>query len=110
MFDSTGSVIKESDISGSVIEDQYLKNGKPLKSKRERVKESITILKKLKELGIPNNEPGYYQTKEKLDEWIAGGDQWDGRIDFPRFQRRAELLLPVRPDRVVQMTLFAPRK
>lgn len=100
------------DLSGSqlTVEDKYMKNGKPLKSKADRVKESITILKKLKELGIPNNEPGYYMTKEKLDEWIAGGDQWDGRIDFPRFQRRAELVLPVRPDRVVQMTIFAPRK
>jgi hypothetical protein len=98
------------DLSGSEMEDKYMKNGKPLKSKADRVKESITILKKLKELGIPNNEPGYYMTKEKLDEWIQGGPQWDGRIDFPRFQRRAELVLPVRPDRVVQMTIFAPRK
>jgi hypothetical protein len=98
------------DLSGNSVADKYMKNGKPLKSKADRVKESITILKKLKELGIPKSEPGYYHTKEKLDEWIAGGDQWEGRIDFPRFQRRAELVLPVRPDRVVNMTLFAPHK
>lgn len=96
--------------ANAVVEDKYSRNGKPLKSKMDRVKESITILKKLKELGIPVTEPGYYQTKERLDEWIAGGDLWEGRIDFPRFQRRAELLLPVRPDRVVSMTIFAPRK
>jgi len=110
MSDTTESVVKESDVSGNTVQDKYMRNGKPLKSKQDRVKESITILKKLKELGIPNNEPGYYQTKRQLDEWIAGGDQWDGRIDFPRFQRRAELVLPVRPDRVVEMTIFAPRK
>lgn len=98
------------DISGSPVENKYMRNGRPLKPREDRVKESITILKKLKELGIPSNEPGYYQTKQKLDEWIAGGDQWDGRIDFPRFQRRAELVLPIRPDRVVSMTIFAPRK
>lgn len=98
------------DLSGTPIVDPYMRNGKALKSKMDRVKEAITILKKLKELGIPQSEPGYYMTKEKLDEWIAGGDEWDGRIDFPRFQRRAELVLPVRPDRVVQMTIFAPRK
>ena len=99
-----------SDLSGNAPEDKYTKNGKPLKSKMERVKESITILKKLQELGIPTNEPGYALTKLHLDEWIAGGDRWDGRIDFPRFQRRAELVLPVRPDRVVSMKIFAPNK
>lgn len=99
-----------SDLSGNSIDDKYMRKGRPLKSKADRVKESITILKKLKELGIPPHEPGYYTTKEKLDEWIAGGDAWSGRIDFPRFERRAELDLPVRPDRVVQMTIFAPRK
>ena len=100
------------DISGSqsVVEDKYMKNGRPLKSKMDRVKESITILKKLKELGIPTNEPGYLLTKQHLDEWIQGGPQWDGRIDFPRFQLRAELVLPVRPNRVVQITIFAQRK
>lgn len=98
-----------SDISG-VVQDPYTKHGKPLKSKADRVKESITILQKLKELGIPTNEPGYVFTKQQLDTWIQGGDRWEGRVDFPRFQRRAELILPVRSDRVVNMTIFAPRK
>jgi hypothetical protein len=102
-----------SDLSGcvaAVVEDKYSRNGKPLKSKMDRVKESITILKKLQELGIPTNEPGYTLTKQHLDEWIQGGDRWDGRVDFPRFQRRAEMVLPVRADRVVSMTIFAPNK
>ena len=51
MSDTTESVIKESDVSGNPVEDKYMRNGKPLKSKQDRVKESITILKKLKELG-----------------------------------------------------------
>jgi hypothetical protein len=99
-----------SDLSGNSVEDPYTKRGRALKSKADRVKESITILQKLKELGIPPSEPGYRITKEHLDTWIAGGDQWSGRVDFPRFQRRAELNLPTRPDRVVSMTIFAPRK
>ena len=97
-----------SDLSGTPV-DPYMEKGRPLKSKADRVKEAITILQKLKELGIPTNEPGYMITKQKLDEWIAGGDRWEGRVDFPRFQRRAELVLPVRADRVVSMTIFAPR-
>ena len=98
-----------SDLSGNSI-DKYSRDGKPLKSKMDRVKESITILKKLQELGIPTTEPGYRQTKEYLDQWIAGGDVWSGRIDFPRFGRRAELVLPVRPDKSISMKLFAPNK
>jgi hypothetical protein len=101
---------QSTDISGASLDDKYMRNGRPLKSKQDRVKESITILKKLKELGIPTNEPGYFLTKQRLDVWIAGGDQWEGRIDFPRFQRRAELVLPVKPERVVSMTIFAPHK
>jgi hypothetical protein len=99
-----------SDLSGSTALDPYSKDGKPLKSKMDRVKESITILKKLQELGIPKTEPGYTQTKQLLDEWIAGGDLWSGRVDFPRFGRRAELVLPVRPDKSVSMKIFAPNK
>lgn len=102
-----------SDLSANVVgrvEDRYTRNGKPLKSQLQRLNEGITILKKLKELGIPPSEPGYYMTKQKIDEWIAGGDEWEGRIDFPRFQRRGELVLPVKPDRVANMTIFAPRK
>lgn len=95
------------DVSGNLV-DPYMRFGKPLKSKADRVKESITILKKLEELGIPSTEPGYQQTKMKLDQWIQGGNQWSGRIDFPRFGRRAELVLPIRPDRIISMKLFAP--
>jgi hypothetical protein len=83
-------------------------SSKPVKSKADRVKEAITLLTKLKELGIPDTEPGYKQTKGHLDSWINGGDAWSGRVDFPRFGRRAELILPVRADRISSMKLLAP--
>ncbi len=86
-----------------------MRNGKPLKSKIDRVKESVTILRKLQDLGIVNTDPGYLEVHQHLKQWIDGGDAWDGRVDFPRFGRRAELVLPVRPDRVANMTIFAPR-
>lgn len=77
------------------------------KEKAEKVKETITLLTKLKELGIPDNEPGYLETKRRCDEWIQGTEAWSGRIDFPRFGRRAELILPARAGRVSSMKLFA---
>jgi hypothetical protein len=78
-----------------------------LKNKVDKVKETITLLTKLKELGIPTSEPGYTETKKRCDEWINGTEAWSGRIDFPRFGRRAELILPARADRVSSMKLFA---
>lgn len=80
-----------------------------LKSRADKVKETITLLTKLKELGIPENEPGYTETKRRCDEWIQGTETWSGRIDFPRFGRRAELILPIRADRVSSMKLLAPQ-
>lgn len=83
------------------------------KPKLDRVKESVTLLKKLQEIGIPDSEPGYKITKEHLDKWIAGSESlesWSGRVDFPRFGRRAELILPGRADRVSSMKLFAPNQ
>lgn len=77
------------------------------KNKADKVKETITLLTKLKELGIPENEPGYTETKRRCDEWINGTEAWSGRIDFPRFGRRAELILPSREGRVSSMKLFA---
>lgn len=77
------------------------------KSKADKVKETITLLTKLKEIGIPDNEPGYTETKKRCDDWIQGTEAWSGRIDFPRFGRRAELILPARADRVSSMKLFA---
>ena len=102
-----------SDLSGTVLNENNKfvnKYGEPLKPKAERVKEAVTILSKLRELGVPVHESGYYQTKERLDEWVQGGDSWSGRIDFPRFQRKADLSLPVKIGRVASMVLRAPKK
>jgi hypothetical protein len=78
------------------------------KPKADRVKESIEILKKLKGLGLSEREPGYVLTKEKFSEWVATGEAWTGDIDFPLLQRKAEIVLPARADRVASLLLKAP--
>jgi hypothetical protein len=98
-----------SDLSGNSIDKFVDKYGNALKPKMERVKEAVSILSKMKELGIPTNEPGYTMTKQLLDTWIQGaGETWSGRVDFPRFGRRAELVLPVKFGKYASMKLFAP--
>jgi hypothetical protein len=78
------------------------------KPKEDRVKETIEILKKLRELGVTEREPGYILTKQKFSEWVNTGEAWSGDIEFPYLQRKAEIVLPARADRVASLLLKAP--
>lgn len=73
-----------------------------LKPVKERVRESIHILSQLKALGIPDTDPGYKALSEKCNEWIRGEEPWQGHIDFHRWDRRAKLLLPVKPGTIAK--------
>jgi hypothetical protein len=78
------------------------------KTKEQRLKETLTIINKMKEIGLSEKEPGYITTKEKHSEWVKTGETWSGTIDFPILGRKAELVLPARADRVASMMLKAP--
>jgi hypothetical protein len=69
----------------------------------ERVKETVALLTKLKDLNISEFEPGYVATKEQLTNWVKSGEKWSGEIEFPQFGRKAELTLPYRKDRAATM-------
>ena len=65
----------------------------PPKSKEDRVKETVHILKQLKDAGV--GEYGSYTVlKDKMTEWINTGESWSGRIPFPEYGRVAEIVLP----------------
>jgi hypothetical protein len=81
-----------------------------LKPKEDRVKESITILNKLKELGIKDIEPGYQRVKELMSEWVKTGESVTETVEFPYFGRKADLVLPKRADRTASLLLKAPPK
>ena len=98
-----------SDLSGSSVDKFVDKYGHPLKSKEERVKDAVKLLKVMKEFGIPTNDAGYMEIKEKLNEWIQGGAKWSGMIRFSRIANQAELELPTKPGKEIMMKLIAPR-
>ena len=98
-----------SDISGTCVDNYVDKYGHPLKSKEERVKDAVKLLTVMKEYGIPTNDAGYIEIKQRLDEWIKGGDKWTGIIRFSRIANTAELDLPVKPGREIMMKLIAPK-
>jgi hypothetical protein len=75
---------------------------KPVKPTAERISESMNILNKLQELGIPNTDPGYKELSGHCNAWIKGGDAWVGHVDFHRWNRRAKLLLPTKPNAIAK--------
>lgn len=76
------------------------------KSKEERVGEGITILKKLREVGIEDWNPGAKVVKDAIRSWIADGHGTTiKKIDFGRFDRIGTLILPARAGVEPSLTL-----
>ncbi len=82
---------------------------RPLKPAAERLTETITILKKLQEVGISDSDPGYLQVKALMSAWVKSeatvGE--DHRIEFARHGRRGDLVLPWRAGRAASLNLRA---
>lgn len=75
------------------------------KTKEERVSEGMTILFKLREVGIEDSNPGVKVIKDAVRTWINDGIPISlKRIEFGRINRVGELVLPRRSG--VQPTLL----
>lgn len=81
----------------------------PNKSKGDRVKETITILRKLMDFGIMDQTDAYLKTKEYLDEWIKTGEGAQHLIDFSHVQRTGILVLPEEANKSAELILRASR-
>jgi hypothetical protein len=67
------------------------------KTKEERVAEGITLLRKLRDVGIEDTNPGAKVVKDAIRTWIADGLAVTlKKIDFGRFDRMGTLILPRR--------------
>ena len=58
-----------------------------------RVSHTVTLLKKLIGVGIPQTDSGYSLTKKALDKWISDGEPLETQIDFARYGRVGHLTL-----------------
>ena len=65
-----------------------------LKTKEERVKDTVKLLLQLKDIGIPSTDSGYLETKQHLDAWILDNEPRQVKIQFPRALRVGHLMLP----------------
>jgi hypothetical protein len=75
----------------------------------DRIKETVEILQTIRGLGIPIQSPEVNELKGHLDSYIKDGICWSGTINFQRFGRMAEVNLPRRADKQIEVTLRVPR-
>lgn len=61
--------------------------------KSQRLSHTITLLKKLIAVGIPQTDLGYSLTKKALDKWISDGEPLETQIEFARYGRVGHLSL-----------------
>ena len=66
------------------------------KTKEERVKEGIQLLRQLKDTGVDVSYIAFKEVQERISDWVNTGDAWTGKIKFPDYGRVAEILLPRR--------------
>jgi hypothetical protein len=67
---------------------------KLIKSKEDRVKEGINLLKQLKDNGVQDHSLGFIELKAKISEWVSSENSWVGTILFLEYGRIAEVDLP----------------
>lgn len=79
----------------------------PDKPKGERVKETISILRKLMDFGIMDHTDAYLKTKEYLDDWIKTGEEAQHLIDFSKVKRTGILVLPREINKSAELILRA---
>ena len=77
------------------------------KTKGERVKESITLLKKLPEAGIPAHHEVYIQINESLSKWVSLGIPSCQTIDLGT--HLGELKLPIVKDETISFHMKAKK-
>ena len=79
------------------------------KTKLERVKETIRLLKALQANGLSAREAAYLQIKELMTKWVEDGEQAYAEIDLFRQNRVAHVSLPKRADKAATINLMVVR-
>ena len=67
-----------------------------IKSKKDKVTETIRLLKQVLGLGIKEDDPSYIIVKKHCSEWINSEEKkiYEHEVEFPRYERKAILTLP----------------
>jgi hypothetical protein len=79
------------------------------KTKYDRIKETVNLLKGLLNNGISDTNDAYSQIKAHLDEWIKTGGAATHVIEMRTYKRTAYLTLPRTADKAAEMVLKAQK-
>ena len=79
-----------------------------LKSKGDRLKETITLLKKLPKVGVPMESYQYSQVQDLMTEWVNGGPAVTERLDF--ITHWADIALPEKESEVATINMKLKNK
>jgi hypothetical protein len=77
----------------------------PEKTKFDRVKESVRLLKGLLENGVSDSNASYKEIKDCLDLWIVTGDEAMYVIEMRTYRYIAHLTLPQTTDKAAELVL-----
>jgi len=80
------------------------------KTKEERLKETIRLLKALQSHGYSEKDGGYRQIKEMMSKWVTDGEAAEAKIDFFKQNRIAEVSLPKRANKAATINLKVVRR
>ena len=78
-----------------------------IKPKAERLKETMVLLKKLQEIGVPKSHYVFQQVKSRLSDWVSDGPALTEQIDFGTHM--GELCLPIKAGDVATLNLKVKR-
>jgi hypothetical protein len=79
----------------------------PDKSKFDRVKETVRLLKELQRVGFNPNDSGYKQIETIMKKWVEDGEPASDTVVFMRHQRDAIIELPRSDDKAASIQLKA---
>ena len=73
------------------------------KTKEERLKEGLELMRKLADVGVSRYVVGWQELQNCISAWVRDGEPWHGKIKFPTMNRVAEIVLPSRAGRVANL-------
>ena len=75
------------------------------KTKADRLKETIRLLKELGKIGYSELDIGYNELKKLMTDWVGDGEKRDAEINFPKQNRVAIVSLPKREDKAATIRM-----
>lgn len=80
-----------------------------IKSKINKITETVRLLKQVLGLGIIDTDPSYIIIKNHCSDWINSEEKkvFVHEVEFPRYERKAILTLPWRSDKTCEFYMKA---